>query len=113
MRVYRVLVSRGPGLEVEVHEQEGETVISTEDRRRMVRLENGHYFDQGPDWRPSRLEALRMAAARLEDAAASTLATLDQVLNRIVNIERRPLPAGAAVGSGESAAGGREVTPAA
>lgn len=114
MTVYRVLVYRR-GLHLVATEQAGELVRSDLDWRLFVNVD-GTWFDHSvaPAWHESREDAIRAAIAEVEEAAASAAVVLDELRQRLVNIEQRPLPAEVAAlsGHGESAAGGRDVTPA-
>ena len=116
MRLYRVMVYRRGNLEIDVAEQAGEVLdVAYRDGwpRQQVLTDTGSGFDRTPDWRTSRREALEIAIAQVESAQANAAAVLDDLRNRLLTEHHRPLPAAAAAGSGESAAGGRDVTPAA
>lgn len=115
MRLYRVIVYRRGDLHLDLQEQEGYLVRSSKDWSLKVNA-GGVWFDWSvaPSWHESREAAIGAAIEEVEDAAANTAAVLDDLRNRLVNIEQGPLPAQVAtvVGHRESAAGGRDVTPA-
>lgn len=87
--------------------------------RRGMAVHNGYYEYEddppGPPWVLSHEQAIRNAIAEVEQAAASLAALLDQLRQQLLEECSRPLPAegaSAIAGPGESAAGGRDVTPA-
>ena len=86
--------------------------------RRGAAVHNGYYEYQddppGPPWARSREQAIRNAIAEVEHAAASLAALLAQLRQQLLEDCSRPLQAAGAElgGPTESAAGGRDVTPA-
>lgn len=107
---------------VDVHHQEGQVVelrdkASQSGHALYVKTSADFVYKLGGDWRAHRWEACLRAAEELEEVADRLACKAAELRNEAATArnETRPLPAeGAAfTGPGESAAGGRDETPAA
>lgn len=85
MRLYRVIAYlRADGSDVEICEQAGEEAMDMKDGASRVRTDCGAYFGRTADWRESRAEALGLAIASMEQAAASVQAGIEELRRRLV-----------------------------
>lgn len=120
--MFRSLVSIKADGRADVYHQDGE-VVEVRDKNhysgfdRYVRVAGHWLYKLTGDWRAHRWEALIRAAEELEEIAGRLACKAAELRHQAEDArnETRPLPAeGAAfTGPGESAAGGRDETPAA
>ena len=106
----------------DVHHQEGHVVElrdknALDGRALYVKTPGDYVYRLTGDWREHRWESLMRAAEQLEEAAGRLACKAAELRHQAddARSEIRPLPAEGAVfaGPGESAAGGRDETPAA
>lgn len=120
--MFRSMAYIKPDGRVDVHHLQGE-LLELRDRNALngygqfVRVGGDFIYKLTDEWRPHRWEALARAAAELELIAGRIACKAAELRNQAEDArnEIRPLPAEGAVfaGPGESAAGGRDETPAA
>ena len=120
--MFKSTVSIRPDGHVELHHLEGE-VVEVRDRNHQsgydyfVRIGGQWLYKLTGEWRLHRWEALLRAAEQLDEAAERITDKAAELRHEAATArnETRPLPAEGAViaGPGESAAGGRDETPAA